>query len=1658
MNSNKKMLIIGNGPSTRRLAEYGFHNLPDDIDTFGMGAAYRYFYGIDWWPTYYACCDSKVVYSHRQNLKALIEDSDVTTRKFFFPLELSKSERLQLVPHSSTGDFCFKKAIDLGYNEIYLIGVEGSYVEEILESRPLNKSEIKEFNQNSGISVARLQNIRSIKNTPNHAENYFFSWYQAKGDVYSLPFSGRHRDLWGAAAEFARVSSVSVINLSDRSLISHFDKIPFESVFQPKQASKPLKKKIGGPQSRAVKLFMPTVRTENEYNFWREFYNEINERGYRPIVASPMGVDAIYNIAIDFGNQFFFHGHPMRLARSANRLENEHYTSPAKIIDHILGFYSILKNIPMISLDVNIAVKNMKRFRKASTLFGGAIDEFIKIIDPRIIIFNNDTIPQSMLMEQISRLNEIPILFSERSPTISQWFEPEGFYAGALALDMDNSAWLNDPEFDAVGAPVLAQLESNPAMHRSTAQEQGFQLQDLSEAGRIANTDKPVFLFPMDAVLNTGWLPTGHPKRALNYPMFETPFDAIRALKTVAERAGAQLWIKPHPGCRVFNAEDSFDGVPVFRGSIDEALAHADLVFCFLTKVAFAALAQKKRTVLLSPSIASLCPAAFPCTDLKDIEPTVARAMAHEWSDGDTTAVRRFLGWLDREYFIANDLSNPAAKRMLDQYFPPLPAHLPEPDMEHIMKQLGTVPGAITPKRPADAPADPDCLLGPFERDHDMRLDEVDVILNLFKSGALAPEIADHGVMLDVGACKGSAFEGFAEMGWEVHAFEPNPPMYAHILEHRGHYANVKINQLAVSETTGEDLPFYTSEESIGISSLSPFRDTHKPTAIVKTIRLDEYCGKNDISRADFLKIDTEGFDIFVLKSHDWARFKPKAIICEYEDFKTEKLGYRTEDTAALLEAQGYAVYVSEWHPIIQYGGGTHRWKAFKRWRPGVAPSSSWGNLVAFREPISERVLSGTVQLTLEEARMKRLMAEARRAKALKAKKKALARKKAQKAAAKKKTPSARAKPLASAAPAVIIPPQPPLKRPFYAPFGDALREHAPALFPAAQRARRAIWSLARSAPVWIAGAVALAALGFLVFGPGPLSGRLVLAGAGLGAAMLLVLIAAAWRLRRAIQTLSAENRRLASDIASIHELAAGREGRVERLIGDQRGLEQRLSGVTGAQTRGERTLKGRLAELETRLKTADGETAAALRTELSGLRELAGSTLAARSEAETALRIEFSRLREQAANALAARSETETALRIEMAKLEERLAGVQARHDKALSDTHEALVEHEKRVLDREKRVLDHTEEGIEALRLELIAVRQGLEQRLRAEVDEASAEALKSITERLEAAESRSGESEAALRAEIAALNEMLESAVKTPLKEVQGASNDALEIANAARTHAVKASMSGKYLRERVAAVENQLGALKYHDAPDVFVFFGHHKCASRFFRNEVFGRIAESTGARVRKYQIENPPHHYSRLDDLDLPNIDFSGLGENGRDVVLFANATQRSLDKIRRTAGDWRGLRIVRDPRQVLVSSYFHHKGGHPYEGHGWVWDQLKKDKPVLNELPEEEGILHELDHISKHVIEDLILAPFDDERVLTLRLEDFSVDPAGRLAQIAAFLKVPDVAGLNFDNTGANPDSGPWRNHFTSEIRERFKARYGQALIDLGYEEDMDW
>lgn len=253
-------------------------------------------------------------------------------------------------------------------------------------------------------------------------------------------------------------------------------------------------------------------------------------------------------------------------------------------------------------------------------------------------------------------------------------------------------------------------------------------------------------------------------------------------------------------------------------------------------------------------------------------------------------------------------------------------------------------------------------LVGPFSRIDATHWDETNGIAELFTIDLYGT------TMIDVGAHHGSALMPFLNNGWRVFAFEPDEKNRGKLLERLAKHKNkdlVSLDTRCVSNNPQKGVSFFTSEQSTGISGLSAFHETHEESQKVDITTLTEFFEDKSMPPIDFLKIDTEGHDLFVLQGYPWVRGKPAVIECEFEDAKTVPLGYTFHDLAKFLVENGYTVYVSEWHPIIRYGI-RHDWRQLMRYPCELTDEKGWGNLLAFREPIDEAALVAAVKKVLK--------------------------------------------------------------------------------------------------------------------------------------------------------------------------------------------------------------------------------------------------------------------------------------------------------------------------------------------------------------------------------------------------------------------------------------------------------------------------------------------------------------------------------------------------------------------------------------------------------------------------------------------------------------------------------------------------------------------
>ncbi len=234
---------------------------------------------------------------------------------------------------------------------------------------------------------------------------------------------------------------------------------------------------------------------------------------------------------------------------------------------------------------------------------------------------------------------------------------------------------------------------------------------------------------------------------------------------------------------------------------------------------------------------------------------------------------------------------------------------------------------------------------------------------------------------------------------------------------------------------------------------------------------------------------------------------------------------------------------------------------------------------------------------------------------------------------------------------------------------------------------------------------------------------------------------------------------------------------------------------------------------------------------------------------------------------------------------------------------------------------------------------------------------------------------------------------------------------------------------------------------------YFFFGHHKCATNWMRR-LFRDFCQSNSWN---YEVFGGKH---------------DSLEQNSADnfMHMYVSAKPKHVKDMTEKS---RGFHLIRDPRDAMVSGYWSWKKTHQNNN-----QEILKTKEKLNKLSLESGLIEMLDHIP--LIRDLESWQFGKyNNVLETKYEKLVATP------MSAFHEIFDYLGINISKealsnlvekysfksiTNRPPGqenvnshfrkgiSGDWKNYFTDEIKNKFKDRYGNLLIELGYEKNLDW
>jgi len=173
--------------------------------------------------------------------------------------------------------------------------------------------------------------------------------------------------------------------------------------------------------------------------------------------------------------------------------------------------------------------------------------------------------------------------------------------------------------------------------------------------------------------------------------------------------------------------------------------------------------------------------------------------------------------------------------------------------------------------------------------------------------------------------------------------------------------------------------------------------------------------------------------------------------------------------------------------------------------------------------------------------------------------------------------------------------------------------------------------------------------------------------------------------------------------------------------------------------------------------------------------------------------------------------------------------------------------------------------------------------------------------------------------------------------------------------------------------------------------------------------------------------------------------------------------------------GGYRGIFVMRDPRDVAVSWYYSTKFSHPE-----VAEAVTRRRRKLQELSKEDGLLYMIDHLSKergmfdcqrtwaeHLLSDGNMRVFryedlfgDHQQEAMRRLFDHLGIPLGD-KELAAMLAKYSFARLSGGRKKGRSDkrhhyrrgeAGSWQDELTPRVLEAFAAKTGDLLAVLGY------
>lgn len=170
-------------------------------------------------------------------------------------------------------------------------------------------------------------------------------------------------------------------------------------------------------------------------------------------------------------------------------------------------------------------------------------------------------------------------------------------------------------------------------------------------------------------------------------------------------------------------------------------------------------------------------------------------------------------------------------------------------------------------------------------------------------------------LIFDVGANTGQSALAFLEMfpGATIHSFEPFRDTFAVLRQNTAAYPRIHAHCLALGSEAGVVSVELRGSGSVN-NSLQPVKESSGADGSIETLKvdtLDGFCTRQGIGSIDFLKIDTEGHDLEVLKgaSNLLKTHRVNLVQVEVGMNPLNRKHVSLRDFLAFLEPLGYMLF-----------------------------------------------------------------------------------------------------------------------------------------------------------------------------------------------------------------------------------------------------------------------------------------------------------------------------------------------------------------------------------------------------------------------------------------------------------------------------------------------------------------------------------------------------------------------------------------------------------------------------------------------------------------------------------------------------------------------------------------------------------------------------